>query len=49
MTKETISGKLDAVKLVKEISREKFQSLPKERLIGDKRRKEPRYGHQVED
>jgi hypothetical protein len=38
-----ISGKLDAVNLCREISREQFKSMPKQKRIGDKRRKQPRY------
>lgn len=43
MQSQRISGKLDAVNLMREQSRETFKSMPKQQRIGDKRRKQPRY------
>lgn len=43
MEQQRITGKFDAVNLSREISREAFKSMPKERRIGDKRRKQPRH------
>lgn len=42
--KQTITGKLDKVNLVREQSRERFVAMPKEKRIADKRRKPSRYG-----
>lgn len=49
MASETINGKVDTTKLVKEMSRETFRDMPRPRRIDDKRRKAPRYGHKLED
>lgn len=51
MDKNTISGKIDAPKLVREMSREAFVNMPKAKLIGDKRRKAPRHrvDYRIED
>jgi hypothetical protein len=40
---QRITGKLDAVNIMREQSREVFREMPKQKYIADKRRKQPRY------
>jgi hypothetical protein len=40
---QRITGKLDAVNIMREQSREVFREMPKQKQIADKRRKQPRY------
>lgn len=48
MKSQTMTVAIDASKLHREMSRDRFKSLPKQRRIENKKRKPPKYPHRFE-